>query len=83
MRNSSTRIRFRKLAFRLQRANEYDKIFLLHKMIDLMESEEDYQEAYDMHKTIIANIINHNIVIGLSESGFNRFGNTFAMATNS
>ncbi len=80
MRNSPNRIKFRKLAFKLQRVNEHNKIFILHQMIDLMESERDYQEAYEMHRTICANIINHNIVIGLNESGINKFRDTFAMA---
>lgn len=82
MRNSPNRIKFRQLAFKLQNANEYNKIDILYSMLNLMSDESDQLEIEEMHRTIIANIINHNIVIGINKNEYNRSGTTSTMATN-
>lgn len=77
------RINFRKLAFQLQIANKYHKIDLICEMIRLMENENDRQEIKLMQKTIIANIVNHNIVLGLNNNERARYRDTSSMATYS
>ena len=83
MRKGYNRIKFRDLAFDLQNAKADDKRIILIKMIKMMEKEKDKAERESMKKTIEANIIIHNLLIGVYHSyGFNEYCTSPTMATN-